>query len=322
MARVRVFEAAAEGFRLIGREPKAVLVWSAALFVLMGLPAIFMVQQLAPVFASMSVAMDDESGEAMMLAMGRMFAIMPLAYLIMIVGYTVVGEAVLRAVIAPSDRRYFYLRVSSAEGWMALSAVVGIILAYIASALLLFIGSLVIILPIAFLAAAAGGVGDAFSGVHWVLVLGIFAFEIAMAYLWLRFSMAPIISFDERRFRLGLHPGSGVVVLLAGAPAHRRNRRRRMRGDRGRLRWRWGGHAAVHAGPCSLGRDDAAVGETLRVAQHLGRDGGGLPAQRPGHGPVHRALRQGLPHAEARAGRGARSGGDGLKSVAAPAWRR
>ncbi|MBN9318205.1 MAG: hypothetical protein J0I28_00730 [Caulobacterales bacterium] len=202
MARVRVFEAAAEGFRLIGREPKAVLVWSAALFVLMGLPAIFMVQQLAPVFASMSVAMDDESGEAMMLAMGRMFAIMPLAYLIMIVGYTVVGGAVLRAVIAPSDRRYFYLRVSSAEGWMALSAVVGIILAYIASALLLFIGSLVIILPIAFLAAAAGGVGDAFSGVHWVLVLGIFAFEIAMAYLWLRFSMAPIISFDERRFRL------------------------------------------------------------------------------------------------------------------------
>jgi hypothetical protein len=203
MAKVKVFEATTEGFRLIRREPKAVLVWGAALFVVLGLPMILYMNRFSAAFLQMSGAQTEQE---MLGALGSFFAIIPLLIVGTILGYTLVGGAIIRAVIAPEDRSHFYLRLSKAEFWMALSAVVGAILGYIASFVLLLVIGLIVAIPAVILAAAATSGVDAgpetMSPIHWAFVLAIFAVEIGIGYLLLRFSMAPLMSFDERRFRL------------------------------------------------------------------------------------------------------------------------
>jgi hypothetical protein len=193
MAKVKVFNTAVEGFRLIRREPKSVLAWGAALVVLLGAPGLLVMQQLSPLFAEASEGLSDEAAD-LLFARVRLFV--PILWLAMIAAYTVFAGAVLRAVITPEDRRFLYLRLGKAEFWMALSAVVGLIMFYIA--LLLVVIALILILAVPMGLMYGDGTAPQLSYVHWVIVLAV----IGAYYFMLRFSMAPIMSFAERRFRL------------------------------------------------------------------------------------------------------------------------
>jgi hypothetical protein len=200
MAKLKVFEAATEGFRLIRREPKTVLVWSAAMFVVLGLPALLLMSRLSPLLVRMSQAMETQSVEEIMGVQARLFGLTSFLWILGLFGYALLGAAVLRAVITPEDRRFFYMRLSRAELWMILSAVAGAIIAYIATLVFTMIVGVVTVVPLVILS-TAGGDGAA-NGFNVVLVPLIVVAEIVALYFTLRFAMAPLMSFDQRQFRL------------------------------------------------------------------------------------------------------------------------
>ncbi len=195
MAKVKVFEAATEGFRLIRREPKAVFSWGAVLAVLLGVPVTLLVRSLAPMMADATSA--AEVGGGLPSSAATMIGLAPFIWILGLLAYTVLVGAVLRATLNPDDRRYLYLRLGKAELWMALSAVVGFIVVYIGLVVAIMIAAVVLAIPLALLSK-----DGEMSGVHWAIVLAIVPGYIGTIYVMLRFSMAPIMSFDQRRFRL------------------------------------------------------------------------------------------------------------------------
>ena len=203
MARVRVFEAAPEGFRLIRREPLAVLVWSVVLMVIVALPTLLIMRGLAPMYGSLA---DQALGatpnpEEILALQGRMFAIMPITWICSLVGYTLAVGAALRAVLTPEDRKWFYLRFSAAEFWLALSALVLIVLSYIAMVVVMIVSLLILFVPLVIAGMASGG-GEPGPAFVLLPLVGFVAVMLAMTWFGVRMSMGPLMSFDRRQFRL------------------------------------------------------------------------------------------------------------------------
>jgi hypothetical protein len=195
MASLKVFSALGEGVRLVRREPVAALVWSGVYFVTMGIPALLLFTQMGAMFSGFDAQAVDET--VMMQRMMGSFAFMPLMWIGTLIGYTVIGGAILRATIHPDDRKAFYLRVSKAELWMALSAIVGAIIAYIA-----FIAiAIVLMIPVFIVVAAAAGMGNELLIQLAPLFLLLLLYPAGLVVI-LRFVMGPVMSFDEQRFRL------------------------------------------------------------------------------------------------------------------------
>jgi len=195
MAKVRVFEAATEGFRLIRREPKAVFSWGAVLALVLGVPITLLVRSLTPMM--MDATRVAETGGGLPSFAATMIGLTPLIWILSLLAYTVLVGAVLRAILTPDDRRFLYLRLGKAELWMVLSAIVGFIIVYIGTVVAIMIAAVVLAIPLALLSK-----GGEMSGIHWAIVLAIVPGYVASIYVMLRFSMAPIMSFDQRRFRL------------------------------------------------------------------------------------------------------------------------
>lgn len=188
---ISVAEALGAGFRLIGREPLAFAAWCAAYFA----------------FSAMSMLLNWNSTSAYYeaLAAGNAAASVPaavfgpaywLSLLFSLVLILAVYAGIVRAVLHPDERRFFYLRLGMRELWVALSAVLATLLwsvAYIVCAMVIGLG-------IGSVAAAAGDGGELAVGI----VVIVLAPVLLWAFVWasLRLSMATVMSFAENRLRV------------------------------------------------------------------------------------------------------------------------
>lgn len=196
-------DAITAGFRLIGRNPLAVLWWALAYVVIGVLPQWLVLWSALPDMigfyqaigraASMGVKPDLAAVEGFQ---SRMTLLQPVMILAGLASQAVLVSAIYRGVLEPESRRFGWVRFSAAELWVGLVMAVFFVLVFLAiMAVALVIGLAV---GIAAIAAGAAHVSSAV----WVgalLALGALAVIIWAA---LRFSLAFPMSFAARRFLL------------------------------------------------------------------------------------------------------------------------
>lgn len=213
MARFSIESALSSGLKLVRREPKAVAVWgfanlgimllTQALMIGPALPALFRAFEKDPELA-------DAELQAAMAASS--YGVMGLVWLLAFAAMAVLYGAIYRALLHPEDRRFFYLRLSRRELWLAVTWLV--LTAVIAIGLAAAV--LAVILAAMLLSHLSGS-----SPWLWAFLLGA-PFSVAGLYLMMRLSMAPIQAFDEQRFVLpeswAMTRGHGwrLVLMAAG----------------------------------------------------------------------------------------------------------
>ena len=121
-------DAIGAGFRLVAREPLAVLAWAAAYLLLGVLPQYGLLALAVPNILGFyqsqfkvvleHAPLDLEASRAMS---AHLLNVEPLILLFSIVSQTLIVGAILRAVLQPEARRFGYLRVSGQELWLGLS---------------------------------------------------------------------------------------------------------------------------------------------------------------------------------------------------------
>jgi hypothetical protein len=189
------------GFRLIAREPLAVLAWAAVFLVAGVVPQVAIVSVIVPAMARMTEAAraaaqaHAEVAPGEMLRMqATMLQLQPISWLGSLVSYTLVLGAVYRAMLFPEDRRFLYLRFSMREVWLGLVLMV--------LAVMWFMGVFVAMVPtmiVTGVAAAMSHDGATMAPLAFVVV---FAGIGILIWAFLRFSLATPMSFAERNFRV------------------------------------------------------------------------------------------------------------------------
>ncbi|MET3665059.1 hypothetical protein [Caulobacter sp. 1776] len=225
MARFSVTEAATAGFGVIGRKPLAVVGWAIALVLALMVPAVLCFLAMGPEFQKLiQLAMTQrgadpspEMMQQMMRAQSGMTALNLLFWLWSSFVKAVFCAAVFRAVLAPGQSAWAYLRVGSREMWLTLLLLVEQVLAMIAV--------FVIVLLVAVLAAIValgGGESGRMAAIATACVGALVAFGV-MLWVALRLSMAAPMTFVDNQFRLfeswSLTKGQGgrllgVVLLI------------------------------------------------------------------------------------------------------------
>ena len=200
MAGFRGDRAVASGFRLIGREPLAVLAWAAVYLALGILPQ-------AAIWPKMAQLMRTSGGEMDPRVLAELNAAMlgyqPVIWLCSILMYTLLYGAIYRAILEPENRRYFYLRLGMQELWMLLSSAVVLILGVIAI--------IIAAIPIGIVGSAAG---QGATGLTFLLGCAVF-----LLFFWLamRFALAGVMAFAQGRFVLlgswRLTKGHGLKMM-------------------------------------------------------------------------------------------------------------
>lgn len=196
MAKLDAVKAAVSGFRLIGKNPGAVIVW--ALF--LGIVGIL------PVFALMggvitsviTMAMADEHGaeitpQMVLPILGSAIALLPVILLTGLLVRAVLTGAIFRAVLMPRDSGWFYLRLGARELWLALlSIVLGILGGIVGMVCMAAVAPLMMI---------SVSMDDHLVqlAVTRLMLLPIYA---VMAFLVVRFGMSLPMTFDQSQFRL------------------------------------------------------------------------------------------------------------------------
>ncbi|HEX2562248.1 hypothetical protein [Phenylobacterium sp.] len=196
MAEISVGQAVGAGFRLIRREPKAVLGWAllylafaAAMMALFG--GVF-----AQFFAALSQDAEPDAAQLMGLN-AQMMALQPLVTLGGVVLQTVLMAAVFRAVLQPEERRWAYLRLSGQELWLGL--------VYLVLSFGLAILAMMLLFPIVGLAVFVGYLFREALGPWGIALIGgpvVAAFMGGLIWLMLRLCLAYPMSFADRNFRL------------------------------------------------------------------------------------------------------------------------
>jgi hypothetical protein len=192
MGRISIDGAVWAGFRVIAREPVAFLVWAGVFLVLAMLPALWSASQMLP-YVSQIAAGGQPSIEQMRELQTRVAGAQPISYLGSLLAQTLLAGAIFRAVLAPQERSFFYLRLTAREGWMALAGTSLVVL--------LVLASLVLAIPMIFALVISrvttGGPPQGFS-------IGLLPLAMFLAGIWvvLRYSMGPLLSWSERTYRL------------------------------------------------------------------------------------------------------------------------
>lgn len=181
------------GFTLIGREPVAILWWALAYFVLALAPQFAIAGAMWPMIGQMIQAA-SEGGQPDSDTLMALQANMPLFQLVSIVTSlvttTVLLSAIYRAVLEPENRRFGYLRLGAQELWVGITVVV----LYVA----LILAIIVVAIPFAIVGfVLVRAVGE------WAAVIVALAACALLFWLMLRFSLATLVAFAERRFDIG-----------------------------------------------------------------------------------------------------------------------
>ena len=210
------------GFGVIARNPLAFLAWCAVYLVVALGPLALMAATIWPPFGALAALAEAEvdpdspaATQQMMSLMGQINALSLLQWATSLASSALIVGAVFRAVLEPQNRRWFFLRLSRQEFWLALCLVVVAVVAGLLAALSMFpimITSLVLV--------AAGPTQTLTPGVG----LGIGAVVLialgAMLWLFVRFSLGLPMSFAGSYFRLfeswTLTRGHAAKMALVG----------------------------------------------------------------------------------------------------------
>jgi hypothetical protein len=201
-------EAAFEGFRLIGRRPGLIVVWSLLHLVLTALVLAIvwgvMAPELPSILSRIAAASAAPPGEAdpswaipLMIKMRALqWTIQPLAWLAAVI-FTC---AIYRALLRPQERGFAYLRLGGDEFRLIAVAIVYAVLVFVAILVLAVAGG---ILGVALYFGTVKSAGGAASG--WFaagLTVLICAFLCLAVWLGVKLSLAWPISFAEKRIAL------------------------------------------------------------------------------------------------------------------------
>lgn len=207
MAKLSTTSAFASGFRLIGRAPLAPLAWGALhALAIMPLEAVQMIYVWPDMLRGYGRMVDAARlGEVMPATAftppSPAMTLLPLLFMpLILVVWGVVGAAVVRAVLEPENRRFFYLRLGRQELWLMLVLLVQVILFYVALVvmMLLGIGGGALIIG---LATATRLVPVVIIGVLLGIGVGIAA-PLLVLWVLMRFSLAGAMTVHDREFRL------------------------------------------------------------------------------------------------------------------------
>jgi hypothetical protein len=195
MNQISVGVAVGAGFRLIAREPAAFAVWCVVTFVLYGLPQALISSAMMSMAGAISAG--DASVADFQQVQAQAFRYQPISYLSALALLLVLPPAVFRAILRPEERGFQFLRIGAAEFWTLLITIV-ITIAWFLAMLLSFIP---IIAVAAISTMAGGGSGANVAAAGFTFLLFIPAFGVS-AWLVLRLSLAPVMAFADRTFRL------------------------------------------------------------------------------------------------------------------------
>ena len=201
MAAFSIGEAVGSGFRVIRENPKAVLMWGLAYFVVTLGPMLAVVAAMAPDFIKLSklppveTTTDAATIEAFAVLQAKMMLLQAVQFISTIVGAAILYSAVFRAVLEPQDKGRWYLRLGRQEIWLAFVWMVAMALVVMA----MFVG--MIPLSVAGIVIAAMTNGEAL--VSWIVLAGI-GFCLVGLVLWayIRLSLAFPMTFAERKFQM------------------------------------------------------------------------------------------------------------------------
>ncbi len=194
MAALSLTDAALEGFRIPREQPRAVLIWAGVHLVFGLVISAAMITVGGNAFTeflalSRTGNPDPQATMAAMRNLGPTYAVLlPLGLMVQ----AVFSAAIYRVVLRPQEHSLAYLRLGADELRLALVILIYIGLAAMAAFMVTFVG--------AFVAAAASAVaGPAGALVGVPLTIAGLA---ALIYLGVRFSLAPVQTFAERKLRL------------------------------------------------------------------------------------------------------------------------
>ncbi|MBO9546676.1 hypothetical protein [Caulobacter sp.] len=203
MARFSVADAATAGFGIIGRKPLAVLGWGLAMLVATAVPMYLLLLFMRPDFAAlMQIAAqrgpeyDPETFARFMRLQSGMMLFQLLSWIWSTAVNAVLCCAVFRAVLAPQDSRFGYLRLGAREGWLTLLFLVEYVLAYIG----FFVVALLAAVVVAIVGVGAGGSAES-AMIGTAVVIGLLVL-VLFVWLALKLSMAAPMTFVDKQFRL------------------------------------------------------------------------------------------------------------------------
>ncbi len=214
MERISGRRALAAGFGLITREPAAFLVWCVVCFALTIAPQILSIGPMLQTFAGLAKGVDP-STEAMMAAQGEISRYQGVVFLCSLLALTLLPAAAFRAVLFPEDKGVMYLKLGAREFWMALIVAVLFVMYFLA--ILVGMIPMLIITGLLSFAARGGGEGGALAAglVGFVMIVALFC---VIAWGALRLSLAPVMAFADKTFRLteswGLTRGHAWKLFL------------------------------------------------------------------------------------------------------------
>lgn len=202
--KISVGEALGAGFRLMGREPLVVAVWFGLYFLSGAIPMAFSWGETQTLYAQMATG-DMSAANVRWGPVDIISMIIGLAFMI------AMPAAVMRAVIYPDDREFFYLRLGRRELWMALTMILLFVMWVVA-----YFGSFIVVGAVSF-AGSIGGTG----GVAVSVILALLVWLVLMVgTVWaaLRLSMAGVMAFADMRLRVfeswTFTKGQGVRLFL------------------------------------------------------------------------------------------------------------
>jgi hypothetical protein len=199
MAEVSVGRWLGAGFGLIRRHPGAVAAWAVVYIVVGVLPQLAVLALMAPAISELMRSASSGAAPGMDVVLqtqAHVNQLQPLTWITTVVSEALLFGAAYRAVLFPQERSFFFLRAGMREVWLGLVIlvlIVGMIVAMVAT--LIPVG--IVFGVLSFALRGGGPFASGLMGVSAVIVvLGV------LAWLGLRFSLAPPMSFAERRFRL------------------------------------------------------------------------------------------------------------------------
>ena len=203
MGSISVGPAISAGFRLIGREPLAFLVWCVVYLVVTSVPTIASWSETAALYEA---AASDAAARP---SFGLWQWTSSIVSLVAIVCLTC---AAMRATLHPDERRAFYLRLGARELWFGLTGIILLVLGIIA-----YVGFGLL------MAATFGAVGVGL-GSNGAMIIGLLAMLLFPAmiwfwvWVWVRMSMATTMAYAEKRVRVlsswRLTKGHGLRIFL------------------------------------------------------------------------------------------------------------
>jgi hypothetical protein len=195
VAHLDVSQSAFSGFGVISRNWIAPAIWGLVQTVLAVLPMLLVLPTLMEFFGAISGAISRgvEPDEAEMMRLStQMNMIQPLTWITQLLAQGLVTGAIIRAVLHPEDRRWFYMRLGMGELMLVAVSLVFTIIFVVA-----FIVAAIVVAIFGF----AIGAANEGAGIAAAVLVGMIAFGVI---IWgcLRFSLGFAMSHEKKQFLL------------------------------------------------------------------------------------------------------------------------